>query len=118
MPNTTPYLIDDALRLIISRSDKAAPKAIEALNFVRRRASLAQGYYNESAHLALGDASVEWTPAEREVIARFMTIPLGSNRMTAVLVRMTTRERAALDQMVEASGKTQSQFIRNLIFPK
>lgn len=60
--------MQNALKLIASRSASAMSEALDCIKAIRAKSPIIQRRYEHVAEIALGDASANWTQAERELI--------------------------------------------------
>lgn len=107
----------DALRLIITKSPAAMREAIAAIRAIDAKSPMVQHRYNTVVDLALSDPQAEFTTQERAMIAENLESASrgGDAKTVDVRVRLTTNEKATVQEMAQAEGMTVSNFIRSRI---
>lgn len=109
--------MEEALRLIITKSPLAASQAMETIRAIHAKSPILQIRYNNTVQMALNDPQAEFTPAERALLAEFVGSPDSStNRDFMLRVRLTDAERAALQQSADQAQQSMSEYVRQKIF--
>lgn len=102
--------IYDALRLIAARSEIARHEAVKSL---RAPKATLQMRYNLVAEAALNDASADWTPNELDALLGLVIWPDDETRSEVLSpIRVTPREKSAIEAAAAEAGQTVSEFIR------
>ena len=103
--------MEDALRLIITKSPTAAGQAMKTLHSVSVKSPMLQHRYNATLEMALDDSQAEFTPEERALLAQFAAA--GEKiRETRLQVRLTISEQLYLQQLATESNLTLSDDVR------
>jgi hypothetical protein len=106
--------MEDALKLIIAKSPQAASQAMKTIQAVHAKSPMLQHRYNAAVDAALNDSQAEFTPDERQLLARF--VAAGERiRETRLQVRVTITEKLYLRQMASEQNLTLSDFIRQKV---
>lgn len=103
--------MEDALRLILAKSPQAAPQAMKTIHAVHAKSPLLQHRYNAVVDAALNDPQADFTPEDRELLARY--IAAGEKiRETRLQVRVTIAEKLYLRQIAAEQNMTISDYVR------
>jgi len=106
--------MEDALKLIISKSPAAMGEAIRVLRAIGAGSPVVQERYNHVVEMALNDPEAEFTADERAAIAGPLMVT-GGPRTRDVRVRVTLAEKARITEASEEAGQTVSDYIRQRI---
>jgi hypothetical protein len=63
----------DALQIIISKSPNAADDALDCIKAIRAKSPVVARRYEHTVQLAFNDPQAEFTPAERALIASYLS---------------------------------------------
>lgn len=111
--------MEDALRLIIEKSEGTASEAVHGLLALHAGSPVIQARYNSIAAAALSDPGAHFTEQERALIAGYIGETPQKERLSSnVKVRVTEIERATLELAAEEQRLTLSEYIRSLLFAK
>jgi hypothetical protein len=108
--------IVDALKLIISRSPRAAENALRTYQAVRNNSPVVQARYSQVLIMALADPEASFSPEERQVLADGIESPEPANRDFILRVRLTEAERSELETACEYTGMSMSEYVRRKLF--
>lgn len=107
--------MDDALKIIISKSPAAMTEALMTLRAIGAKSPIVQQRYQATVELALGDPDADFTADERALIASYLEVVTeGKRRDKLVQVRVTAEERETLDRMAHEAGYNVSEWTRSL----
>lgn len=109
--------MQEALRIMIAKSQRAASLALHAMRVARVQPSSAGRYYTQALQAALTDPDAEYTPEEREVMADAIPDDASDGTRSFTLrIRLTESERADLQRLADDAGQTMSEYTRRRIF--
>lgn len=105
--------IDAAVRaLMAASSDAARQLAKRPVN-----SPVFQQVYNRVAAMVLAESESNLTPAQRALVAQFMTLEIDPDvRVFLLRVRLTESERATLQRMADEAGTDMSEVVRRRVF--
>ena len=107
--------MEAALKLIITKSQNAAPFAMQVLRAIDANSPMVQTRYNQAVQIALNDPGAYWTEGDRAVLAEHLGAQ-GSDRSTMLAVRLSSTERQAVEQAADAAGMNISDYVRGKLF--
>lgn len=112
--------MQEALRIIIAKSERAAPLALHTMRVARVQPSSAGRYYAQALQAALTDPNAVFTPEERQVLAEAIPNDDGMDvtRSFTLRIRLTESERAELQRLADEVGQTMSEYARRRIFER
>lgn len=108
--------IENALKIIVSKSPKAARDAMQCLQAIRVKSPMAQVRYNRTVEIAMSDHDANFTTEERAIIAEAVELPEGEARGFTLRVRLTSSEQAELQTAADEAGLSMSEYARQKIF--
>jgi hypothetical protein len=111
--------MDDALRLIVAKSPRAAAEAVRTMTALRAGSPILQHRYQRVLEMALADPAAEFTSDERAVLADALTAgeAVESGTRDRILrVRLSPAEWADLEATAADSGETLSSYVRRQLF--
>jgi len=107
--------MEDALKLIISRSPAATREAMACLRAIRAGSPIVPIRYERAVDLALSDPEASFSGDERAELASHLTED-GGTRSTVFRFRLTKAERALLEDMAREAGVSASVYARRALF--
>jgi len=108
--------MEEALRIIISKSTNATSEAIQCLAAIRAKSPVLQLRYNHCVTLAFNDPEANFSREERALIAEHLGTGADDSRSYTLRIRLTDAERAELTRLAESVGLTMSEYVRKHIF--
>lgn len=108
--------MEQALKLIISKSPDAMREAIKTLQAISVKSPVVQQRYNHVVEMALNDPQAEFTADERGMLANSLAVPESETRNFMLRVRLTQSERAALQASANDANVDMSEFVRRKLF--
>ena len=108
--------MEQALKLIISKSQNAAGHAMQVLQAIRTNSPVTQLRYNQAVQIALNDPNAYWEPEERALLASHLGTGDMDSRDFMLRVRLTETERLALQDAADAAGENMSDYVRGRLF--
>jgi len=107
--------MENALKLIISRSPAATREAMACLRAIRAGSPIVPIRYERAVNLALSDPEASFSGEERAELASHLTED-GGTRSTVFRFRLTKTERALLEDMAREAGVSASVYARRALF--
>lgn len=108
--------MEEALRIIISKSTNATSEAIQCLAAIRAKSPVLQLRYNHCATLAFNDPEADFSRDERALIAEHLGTGGDESRSYMLRIRLTDAERIELTSLAEAAGLSMSEYVRQRMF--
>lgn len=108
--------MEQALKLIISKSPDAMREAIKTLQAIKAKSPIVQQRYNRVVEIALSDPQAEFSADERAILADSLAGIEEEGRSFMLRVRLTERERAELQQEADAENMSMSEYVRQKLF--
>src|SRR3970040_1316791 len=102
--------MEEALKLIISKSQNAAGHAMQVLQAIRTNSPVTQLRYNQAVQIALNDPNTYWEPEERALLAEHLGAGDEDKRDYMLRVRLTAEEYESLQRL--AGNSTMSEYVR------
>ena len=97
--------MDDALKIIISKSPAAMTEAITTMRAIGAKSPVVQQRYQAAVELAFNDPAADFTADERALIASYLEVVGESGRRDKLVqIRVTAEERNTLDRLAHAAG--------------
>jgi hypothetical protein len=108
--------MNDALRLIISKSPNATTEAMMTLRAISANSPVVQTRYNHTVQIAFNDYQANFTADERALISSYLeAAQTGGNRDKLIQVRVTAEEKDYLQRAAGEAGYADlSSWTRNL----
>jgi type IV pilus biogenesis protein CpaD/CtpE len=104
--------MENALKLIITKSPEAMNEALKTLQAIRANSPMVQRRYNRTVEIALSDPQAEFTMADRAVLAELLTADGEGARSFMLRVRLTEAEQVALQETADREGISISELVR------
>lgn len=98
-----------ALRMMAGRAPSVMHEALKALHAPE---GTRQMRYNRVAQSALRDPEADWTPEERTALVNLIEPMEGDNRDTLLSVRLSSDERAMLEDAATLADLSLSEYAR------
>lgn len=108
--------MDEALRIIISKSADAATEAIQCIRAIQVKSPMVQQRYNRTVEIAFADPKASFAPEERSLIAEYLGGIEADSRGYMLRIRLTENERAELERMADEAQMSMSEYVRDQIF--
>lgn len=108
--------MEEALRIIISRSADAATEAIQCMRAIQVKSPMLQQRYNRTVEIAFNDPQAQFTPDERALIAESLGIGVADSRDYTLRIRLTEHERAELARLSDEANLSMSEYARQRLF--
>ena len=108
--------MQDALKIIISKSPDATNEAVKCLQAISARSPIVQVRYNRVVELAMSDRRATFTPDERATIAEALEVEETGSRDFTIRVRLTQNEQAELQLLADEAGCSMSEYVRGKVF--
>ena len=108
--------MEEALKLIISRSPNAAREAMQTIAAINAKSPMVSHRYNRTVDIALNDPQAEFSSEERALLAGNLAVFDDVIKTETIRFRATQAERAQLEELANSAGMNMSDYIRNKIF--
>ena len=108
--------MEEALKLIISKSQNAAGHAMQVLQAIRTGSPVTQLRYNQTVQIALNDPNAYWEPEERALLAEHLGAGDEDKRDYMLRVRLTADEYESLQRLSADGSMNVSDYVRMRLF--